>query len=285
MLGRNIGDLLNAKGITWGWFEGGFDLGITNANGTTGCARSTPQTVTGAASTSTDYIPHHQPFQYYASTANLTHVRPSSLAAIGRSVESDGATLEPANHQYDSHDFFEALAAGNLPAVVFLKAPAFQDGHAGYSNPIDEQNFLMSVMSALQATQEWSSTAIVLAYDDSDGWYDHQAPPIVNPSDGIADALNGAGMCNAGLQQAGPAPTTPLLGVDGKPATGRCGYGTRMPLLVVSPFAKRNYVDHTLTDQSSILKFIEDNWLGGERVQDGGSFDTIAGSLENMLTF
>jgi phospholipase C len=285
MTGRNIGDLLNTKGITWGWFEGGFDLGITNPNGTTGCTRSTPQTVTGAASISADYIPHHQPFQYYASTANLSHARPSSPAAVGKSLQSDGVTPDPANHQYDSHDFFEALAAGNLPAVVFLKAPAFQDGHAGYSNPIDEQNFLVGVVAALQASQEWSSTAVVLAYDDSDGWYDHQAPPIVNPSDGIADALNGPGMCNTGLQQTGPAPTTPLLGVDGKPATGRCGYGTRLPLLVISPFAKRNYVDHTLTDQSSVLKFIEDNWLGGERVQSGGSFDAIAGTIENMLKF
>ena len=64
---------------------------------------------------------------------------------------------------------------------------------------------------------------------------------------------------------------------------GRCGYGTRIPLLVISPFAKKNYVDHTLTDQTSILKFVEDNWLGGERIQPGGSFDTIAGTIENML--
>jgi phospholipase C len=282
--GKNIGDYLNAKGVTWGWFEGGFDLTLTNANGTTGCARSTPQTVANAASISTDYIPHHQPFQYYASTANLTHARPSSIAAIGKSVQSDGVTPEPANHQYDSHDFFDALAAGNLPAVAFVKAPAFQDGHPGYSNPIDEQNFIVSVVSAIQASQEWGSTAIVFAYDDSDGWYDHQAPPIVNPSNGVADALNGAGLCNMGLQQTGAAPATPLFGADGKPALGRCGYGTRMPLLVVSPYAKHNYVDHTLTDQSSILKFVEDNWLAGQRIQAGGSFDTIAGTLQNMLT-
>jgi phospholipase C len=282
--GKNIGDFLNAKGITWGWFEGGFDLTLTNANGTTGCARSTPQTVANPAGISADYIPHHQPFQYYASTANLTHARPSSSAAIGKSVETDGVTPEPANHQYDSHDFFDALAAGNMPAVVFLKAPAFQDGHAGYSNPIDEQNFIVQVVSALQASQEWNATALVLAYDDSDGWYDHQAPPIVNPSNGVADALNGPGLCNMGLQQNGPAPATPLLGADGKPALGRCGYGTRIPLLVVSPFAKRNYVDHTLTDQSSILKFVEDNWLAGQRIQAGGSFDTIAGTIQNMLT-
>ncbi len=281
--GRNIGDMLNAKSISWGWFEGGFDLTLTNANGTTGCARSTPQTVANAASTSADYIPHHQPFQYYASTANLTHARPSSAVSIGKSLETDGATPEPANHQYDSHDFFDALAAGNLPAVVFLKAPAFQDGHPGYSNPVDEQSFLVNVVSAVQGSQEWASTAIVFAYDDSDGWYDHQAPPIVNPSQGVADALNGAGLCNQGLQQTGPAPATPLLGVDGKPAMGRCGYGTRVPLLVVSPFAKHNTIDHTLTDQSSVLRFIEDNWLGSERIQTGGSFDTIAGTIQNML--
>ena len=56
---------------------------------------------------------------------------------------------------------------------------------------------------------------------------------------------------------------TPLPGVMGKPAQGRCGYGTRLPFLVVSPYAKVNYVDHTLIDQSSVTRFIEDNWLGG----------------------
>jgi Phosphoesterase family len=55
--------------------------------------------------------------------------------------------------------------------------------------------------------------------------------------------------------------------------------------LVVSPFAKRNHVDHTLTDQTSVLRFIEDNWLSGERIQRGGSFDAIAGSLNNMFDF
>ncbi len=288
--GRNVGDLLNAKGISWGWFEGGFDLTVTNANGTTGCARSTPQTVAGAASISADYIPHHAPFQYYPSTANLTHARPSSVAAIGKSVEADGVTADPANHQYDTHDFFDALSAGNLPAVVYLKAPGFQDGHAGYSNPTDEQNFVESVVTALQGSQEWASTALVVAYDDSDGWYDHQMPPIVNPSATVADALNGAGICNTGAQQNRAAPTTALLGgplADGgapAPAQGRCGYGTRQPLMVISPFAKHNFVDHTLTDQTSVLRLVEDNWLGSQRVQPGGSFDTIAGSMMNMFT-
>jgi phospholipase C len=275
MTSKNIGDLLNAENITWGWFEGGFDLTITNANGKTGCARSTQQTVP-FGTVSADYVPHHAPFQYYATTSNLTHVRPTSPATVG--------TADPANHNYDSHDFFDALTAGNLPAVVYLKAPSFQDGHPGNSNPVDEQNFVSSVVNALQAAQEWSSTAIVLTYDDSDGWYDHQMPPIVNPSQTADDALNGTGLCTSGAQQNGAAPTTPLLGVNGMPAQGRCGYGTRVPLMVISPFAKKNYIDHTLVDQSSVVKFIEDNWLAGQRIQPGGSFDTIAGTIQNMLT-
>ncbi|HEX3772106.1 MAG TPA: alkaline phosphatase family protein [Polyangiaceae bacterium] len=289
-VGKNVGDLLNAGGVSWGWFEGGFDLTLTNGNTTTGCNRSTPQTVPGATTISTDYIPHHAPFQYYPSTANLTHARPSAVAAVGSSLEADGHTAEPANHQYDSHDFFDALNAGNLPAVVYLKAPAFQDGHAGYSNPTDEQHFAASVVAALQGAQEWATTAVVLAYDDSDGWYDHQASPIVNQSNGTADFLNGSGHCTSGVQQTGAAPGTALLGAvpaDGgapAPVLGRCGYGTRQPLMVISPFAKKNFVDHTLTDQTSILKFVEDNWLGGQRIQPGGSFDTIANPITNMLS-
>jgi phospholipase C len=284
MKSKNIGDLLNAKGITWGWFEGGFDLTITNANGTTGCARSTPIAHGTPAVTNKDYVPHHAPFQYYASTANPTHARPSSVAAVGHTFEADGVTKDPANHQYDTHDFFDALNTGNLPAVTYLKAAAFQDAHPGNSTPGDEQDFLNSVFAAVSNSSEWASTAIVLAYDDSDGWYDHQAPPIVNRSASIADGLNGAGVCNSGAQQSATAvPANPLLGANGMPAQGRCGYGTRVPLLVVSPLAKTNYVDHTLTDQSSVLKFVEDNWLAGQRVQTGGSFDTIAGTIENML--
>jgi phospholipase C len=198
MAGRNIGDLLNARGITWGSFMGGFDLTIVNPNGTTGCARETNPTAPGTPQfTSVDYIPHHAWFQYYASTRNPTHARPSSVAAIGRSLIPHTNTPEPANHQYDINDFFAALSAGNLPAVSFLKAPAFQDGHAGYSDPLDEQHFLVQVINALQNSPAWSETAVVLLYDDSDGWYDHQMPPVVNPSSNpTVDTLNVMGVCN-----------------------------------------------------------------------------------------
>jgi phospholipase C len=291
MHGKNIGDLLNAKGITWGSFMGGFDLSVVNANGTTGCARLTNPTVaiTPAGtplSPSVDYIPHHAWFQYYASTRNPTHARPSSVTAIGHSLIPHTHTPDPANHQYDINDFFAALKADNLPAVSFLKAPAFQDGHAGYSDPLDEQNFIVHVINTLQKSPAWSETAVVVLYDDSDGWYDHQMPPVVNPSfNPVVDTLNGPGVCNRGVRQGRTTPATPLNGAFGQPAWGRCGYGTRMPLLVVSPFAKKNHVDHTLTDQSSVLRFVEDNWLDRERIQPGGSMDTIAGPLDNMFDF
>ena len=64
---------------------------------------------------------------------------------------------------------------------------------------------------------------------------------------------------------------------------GRCGSGPRLPLIVVSQFAKENYVDHSTTDQSSIPRFIEDNWGTGQ--VGGGSFDTLAGQLTNMFDF
>ncbi len=112
--------------------------------------------------------------------------------------------------------------------------------------------------------------AIVVAYDDSDGWYDHKASPIVSPSATAEDALNGPGRC-------GDPAGTPVA------YQGRCGYGPRLPLLVISPYARANFVDHTRTDQTSILRFIEDNWDIG-RVGDH-SFDERAGSLAAMFDF
>jgi phospholipase C len=268
MGGKNIGDLLTAAGVTWGSFMGGFSLKIVNPNGTTGCARSTANAVDGIATN--DYIPHHSFFNYYASTANLAHTRPASLAEIGNAG--------PAHHQYDLEDFFAAAAVGNLPAVSFLKAQAFQDGHAGYSDPLDEQTFLVNTINFLEALPSWSSTAVVIMYDDSDGWYDHQMGPIVNTSAGPADALTGPNACGTGA--------TALPGINPKNthAMGRCGYGPRLPLLVVSPWARQNFVDHTVTDQTSVIRFIEDNWLGGKRIGQG-SYDALSSSLSQMFNF
>jgi phospholipase C len=264
MTGTTIGDLLNTKGLTWGFYTQGFDLSVVNANGTTGCKRSTTSLITSVAKA--DYIPHHEPFQYYKSTANLTHVRPTSKATVGQT--------DAANHQYDMHDFYDAVNSGNFPAVNFLKAPGYQDGHPGYSDPLDEQTFIVNVINYLQNSAYWSNTAVVIAYDDSDGWYDHQMPPIVNQSNSPADV---PGFCGTGANA--------LAGVGGVAhAQGRCGYGIRMPLLVISPWSRTNFVDHTVTDQTSIIRFVEDNWLEGQRI-GSGSFDAIANSIQPMMDF
>ena len=270
MTGKNIGDLLNAAGLTWGWFEGGFNLNTTNPDGSKGCAR-THTSLTGAFSPKVDYIPHHSAFQFYPSTANPTHIRPTSVSAIGTAADA-------ANHNYDSDDFYAALAAGNLPNVVFLKAPGYQDGHAGYSTPLDEQVFVASTINQIEASKFWDSTAIIIEYDDSDGWYDHQIAPILLHSQATgtggsqSDALTGPGMCGSSSN-----------GLQGQ---GRCGYGPRLPYLVVSPWARTKFVDHTTTDQSSTIAFIEKNW-GLLSVNPGnpGSYDQYAGPITNMFDF
>ncbi|HJQ43515.1 MAG TPA: alkaline phosphatase family protein [Jatrophihabitantaceae bacterium] len=331
MSGPNVGDELNAEGVSWGWFEGGFRPTTSFADAATatghagqptstflpdefknaGFNTSVPHSsnqgicnavhpvgagLTGALPTGTgqygykdDYIPHHEPFQYYASTANPHHVTlptngdgtvpTSALRTIGTDTQhySDGKPqFDTPNHQYDTSDFDQlvsAIGAGNLPpsalpGVSFLKAPGFEDGHGAYSDPIDEQRFVVDEINALQRTPDWKSTAVVVAYDDSDGWYDHAYSGVTNPSQSVADALTGTGMCGTGSPAAGQ--------------QGRCGYGPRLPLLVISPWAQRNHVDHTLTDQSSITRFIEDNW-GLPRIP--GSLDARAGSLDGLFDF
>lgn len=257
MSGKNVGDLLNEQKITWGWFQGGFKP--TATSGGKAVCGSSHQNIGGA--TITDYSAHHEPFQYYQSTANPHHLPPTSVAMIGKT--------DQANHQYDLTNFWQAVNAGNMPAVSFLKAAEYQDGHAGYSDPLDEQHFLVQTINNLEKTQYWKDTAVIIAYDDSDGWYDHVMGPIVNQSnDATYDTLSGPGMC-------GTAKSGAYL--------DRCGYGPRLPLLVISPYAKVNYVDNTVTDQSSILRFIEDNWSLG-RIGDQ-SYDALAGSLSNMFDF
>jgi phospholipase C len=269
MGGQNIGNLLSAAGVTWGSFMGGFNLQTVNPNGSTGCTRSTVNPVSGQ--TVGDYIPHHSLFGYYPSTANNAHTRPASLAEVG----FDG----PANHNYDLNDFYAAISEGNFPAVSFLKAPAYQDGHAGYSDPLNEQTFVINTINFLEAQPTWSSTAVVIMYDDSDGWYDHQMGPIFNTSTGTADALTGPNACGtAATSLPGYNPTANAH------ALGRCGYGPRLPLMVISPWARQNFVDHSVTDQTSVIRFVEDNWLGGQRIGQG-SFDSIANSLTQMFNF
>jgi phospholipase C len=184
---------------------------------------------------------------------------------------------DQANHQYDMADFWAAADSGNMPAVSYLKAPAYEDGHAGYSDPIDEQQFLTSTINRLEQLPSWKSTAVFINYDDSDGWYDQQIGPIQSESQTALDTLSNPGQC-------GSSASLVPVSSSGAPEQARCGVGPRLPLLVISPYAKSNFVDNTFTDQSSIVQFIEDNWLGGQRLGNGAA-DATAGSVDNMFDF
>jgi len=284
MTSKNIGDLLNAANIPWGSFYGGFNLQTINENGSTGCKFNNPGQTGGRSSMSeafgatiNDYVPHHIWGQYWASTANPTHARPSSVKAIGFTNIPGTTKKDPANHNYDLADFQTALDAGNFPAVNFIKFQAFQDGHPGNSDPLDEQTALVNLINKLQQQPDWKNTAVIITYDDSDGQYDHVAPAITSPSFSAADGANGAGNCGT------PGATEPT-GLSGQQVAGRCGPGFRIPFLVISPFAKKNFVSHTKITQASVTQFVEDNWLKGERL-GSGSFDATTGSIMDMFDF
>jgi phospholipase C len=285
---KNIGDLLNVANIPWGSFVGGFNLQTINENGSVGCSgvnsqgvkatnagRSHISPVTGR--TVNDYVQHHIWFQYFTSTANPTHLRPTSTAAIGFTNVPGTKTVDPANHAYDINDFFTAVGAGNFPAVSFIKMEAFQDEHPGNSNSLDAQTGFVNLVNFLMQRPDWDSTAVILAYDDSDGWYDHAFSPVMHTSFSPSDTLTAPGAC-------GVVGTTEPTGVKGLPVHGRCGPGTRLPFLVISPFAKQNYVSHVFITQASIPQFIEDNWLNSERLP-AGSFDATTGSIMDLFDF
>ncbi|MGZ4198195.1 MAG: phospholipase C [Solirubrobacteraceae bacterium] len=345
--GTNIGDSLNKAGLSWGWFQGGFAPTTTFAAASAATGHSGQPTSTfipdefsgdftgknvppnasnqalcdavhpvGAALGGTgqwgykdDYIPHHEPFEYYASTANPHHLTLptdgagkdtlAGLKKIGTDTQSyikGVPQFNTPNHQYDTSDFDQLVAAihrgklpaSALPAVTFLKAPGYEDGHPGYSDPADEQAFVAREINALMRTPDWKSTAVIVNWDDSDGWYDHVYSGVTNPSLSPADNLTNTTFTPPTSGQCGPSPQkkAPLAGEQ-----GRCGFGPRLPLLVISPYARVNHVDRNLTDQASILDFIEYNWRlpgipgSADRVlskldrKQGRSFD-LAGMFE-----
>ena len=354
LLGANIGDRLNAAGLSWGWFEGGLrpstsyqealtatgkapqpsstfipdEFSSYFANVANRPAHSSNQNLcssvhpvgtalggTGQWGYKDDYIPHHNPFQYYASTANPHHLTiPSSggvdtlagLQQIGHDTQAyvNGAPqFNTPNHQYDSSDFTQLVEAINrrelppsaLPAVSFLKAPGYQDGHAAYSEPTDEQQFIATQINALMRSPDWKNTVVIVNWDDSDGWYDHANAPIANPSLSPAENLTNtslsvsstgtSGQCGGNPQGTMETPF-PLANEQ-----GRCGFGPRLPMMVISPYAKKNTVDHNLSDQASMVNFIEYNWnvpaisgsadqlLAGKNASEGIPFD-LAGMLD-----
>ena len=160
-----------------------------------------------------------------------------------------------------------------MPAVSYLKAPEYEDGHAGYSDPLDEQRFIVAggrpdrAVSGLGEHGDLSS---------------RMTTPTVGMTTRMGSIIRQLARTRIRHPQRGG-----QVRQHGdrriQTTQGRCGVGPRLPLLVISPWAKQNYVDSTFTEQASIPRFIEDNW---ELSRIGnGSADASAGSLENMFDF
>ena len=140
-------------------------------------------------------------------------------------------------------EFLTDAQAGTLPSVAFIEA--------GYNSGRDEHpennvqtgaDYVQSLIDGFMSSPSWKDSAFILTYDEAGGLYDHVPPqPTVNP-DGIAPVdLNPGDICST-------------------PGGANCDFnytGFRLPLLVVSPFAKKNYVSHTVADYTAILKLIE----------------------------
>ncbi len=167
MTGKNVGDLLNEKHVTWGYFQGGFlptkpatfdanGAMLTPAacgsqhvahqveiNGVTYSVQN-PSVTPGpdVHKLENDYSTGVTPFMKYASTRNPHHLRPSSVEMIGKT--------DQANHLYDISDFYAALSYGSLPSVSYVKAPVYQYGHPQNSDPLAEQAFLVKTINAIQ---------------------------------------------------------------------------------------------------------------------------------------
>jgi phospholipase C len=146
--------------------------------------------------------------------------------------------------------FADDLASGDLPAVSFVKAIGYRSEHPGYGTRLgDGIKFVTDVVAAVEESAYAPATLIVVAYDEGGGYFDHVEPPADNP-------------------------------VDHKP------YGTRTPTLVLGPFAKKNHVSHVVMEHSSLVRFIEWNWLGKQTGQLAGRDGNVAnlGSLLEAAT-
>jgi phospholipase C len=126
-----------------------------------------------------------------------------------------------AAHLQDETNFFTDLSNNNLPSVSFIKQIGENNEHPGYADLLQGQQATADIVHAIQNSPEWANTAIIITYDENGGRWDHVAPPDNN---------------------------------------GLWGDGTRVPAIVISPFAKRGYVDHTEHDTLSILKTIEERF-------------------------
>jgi len=173
--------------------------------------------------TCTHYVPQENPFQYFQSTANSSVVQ-----------------------NFTTSGFQSMLSSGSLPSVMWVQPSPGHSMHPGQGNIANAIEWLDDFVQSVKNSSAWSSTAIIVLWDESGGWYDHVAPPQLS---------------------------------------GTIGLGARVPVLVISPFAKTNYVSHQQMDLVSILRFIQYNWaLGPLPDPTQSSREQQTGDLCDLLT-
>ncbi len=244
----NLGEEASSKGISWAWFQG--DFGSCSGSATNG------------------YSPHHDPFQYFTSTADLSH---------SWAWDPNLDYSEPNRHQRDLNVLYDALngtalngTVPTLPDVSWVKAPQADDGHPGYSGPAGDDAFVGDLVNRVKGSPYWGHTAIIVTFDETGGWWDHVAPP--EQSGHFAPWIGGSPNLS-GCQYPG----------NGQ-ACGEAGFGPREPLLVISPRARKQFVDHQLMDTSSLVQWVEWNYdLPALGVWDNR--DSSAGSLRGAFDF
>jgi phospholipase C len=196
---ENVGDQMTAKGVSWAWYQENFHV------------------------TCVDYVPQENPFQYYKSTANSSHVRDFTMA-----------------------EFSSTLASPSAPQVMWIQPKPEHSMHPGAGNIANSIEWIDTLTQTVQASKMWANTAIIVLWDESGGWYDHVAPSQLS---------------------------------------GTIGLGARVPVLLISPSAKSNYISHEPMDFVSILRFIQWNWSLGEfSNSDQAAREQLSGDICDLLT-
>jgi acid phosphatase len=149
-------------------------------------------------------------------------------------------TAARATHLKDEKDLLAGIAKGELPQVVFYKPQGSLNEHPGYADVLSGDEHIANIVEKIKASPLWATSAVIVTYDENGGFWDHVPPPKGD----------------------------------------RWGPGTRIPAMVISPFAKRHHIDHTHYDTTSILKFITKRFdlapLPGVRAEAGdltGAFE------------
>src|SRR6266571_2919149 len=150
-------------------------------------------------------------------------------------------TAAKAEHLRDESEFIAAAQDGKLPAVSFVKPLGPQNEHPGYADLLTGESHVVDLINAVRNGSDWPTTAIIITYDEHGGFWDHVPPPVVD----------------------------------------RWGPGIRVPTLVISPFAKRNFVDHHRYDTTSILALIESRWRLAPLSDGDAAAENMANAFES----